>query len=291
MTAEDDLYSFETPDEALQYLRYAGMLDDDVLDVGEAALALALVFLPGVHIDRYRQHLARIKNDVRETWRHRLDAGAKDTAALRAGVLRTVLHDRLEYKGDNANYDDLENGNMIRVIERRRGLPVALGLLYLIVGHALGWQVEGLNFPGHFLVRLEHEGERLILDPFAGGEEKDAAQLRQLLKSIAGKKAELAHEYYETVTSRDALIRLQNNLKARLIETEEYAQAILVIETMEALGPGEYRTLFDKAVLYVKVGQHKQALTALDDYIAKNPNAQDQQYAKLLAAEIRATFE
>jgi regulator of sirC expression with transglutaminase-like and TPR domain len=157
-----------------------------------------------------------------------------------------------------------------------------------VLARAQGWQIDGLNFPGHFLVRLEKGSERVILDPFRGGQEMNAAELRQLLKSVIGKGAELSHNYYNAVASRDVLIRLENNLKARLIEMEEYAQAIIVVEAMEVIAPDEYRTLFDKGILYAKLGHNSQAATALEAYIAKTPDVREKQHATILLHQIRA---
>lgn len=283
----DDLHVFETPDEAFQYVRYAGTLPDADINLGAAALALALLFLPGVRPERYRHHLRKLGELTDEEHALRLKAGEQDSAELRLSCLRRVLHEQQGYAGDNQNYDDIQNANLIRVIERRRGLPVALGLLYIVAGRHCGWQVEGLNFPGHFLVRIEMDGERLIADPFRAGAEMDAAALRGLLKSIAGEKAELSHQFYLPVSNRDILIRLQNNLKKRLIEQEDYAQAVIVVEAMEALAPAEYRALFDKGVLYAKLGQKGQAIKAIEDYIARAPDARDRQQAQGILQQIR----
>jgi len=283
----EDLHVFETPDEAFQYVRYAGTQADADIDLGETALAFGLLFLPGVRPERYRHHLRKLGDALAEDHAFRLKQGEADGAALRLSCLRRVLHEQQGYTGDTENYDDLQNANMIRVIERRRGLPVALGLLYIIAGRKCGWQIDGLNFPGHFLVRLEVGGERVIVDPFRAGAEMDAAALRGLLKSIAGQKAELSHQFYLPVANRDMLLRLENNLKKRLIEQEEYAQAVIVLEAMEALAPQEYRTLFDKGVLYAKLGQKGQALQALEDYIGRAPDARDRQQAQGILQQIR----
>jgi regulator of sirC expression with transglutaminase-like and TPR domain len=119
----------------------------------------------------------------------------------------------------------------------------------------------------------------------------NAAELRQLLKSIAGKNAELSHNFYDPVENRDMLVRLENNLKKRLIDTEDYAQAVIVLEAMEALAPEEYRTLFDKGVLYAKLGQNGQAATALERYIEKTPNTRDKQQARMILQQIRSNPE
>lgn len=286
-----DLHRFETPDEAFQYVRYAGTLKDREIDLGEAALALALLFLPGVKPGRFRSHLKKLVAQAQEEHRQRLRQGDADALGLRVDVLRKVIHEMNGYAGDEKTYDDIQNANFIRVIERRRGLPVALGILYIVTAEGMGWAIDGLNFPGHFLVRMEEGGERIILDPFRGGREMDAAELRRLLKSIAGKGAELSHSFYDPVKRRDILIRLENNLKKRLIETEEYAQAVIVVEAMEALAPDEHRTLFDKGILYAKLGQTRQAAAALERYIEKAPLAQDKQQARAILQQILANPE
>lgn len=282
----EDLHVFETPDEAFQYIRLSGTLPDDDINIGETALALGLLFLPGVRPERYRHHLRKLGELLAEDHTLRLKQGETDSPALRLACLRRVLHDQQGYAGDTERYDDLQNANLIRVIERRKGLPVAIGILYIAAARACGWHIEGLNFPGHFLVRLEMDGERLIVDPFRSGAEMDAAALRGLLKSIAGSKAELSHQFYLPVSNREILIRLENNLKKRLIEQEEYAQAVIVLEAMEALAPDEYRTLFDKGVLYAKLGQKRQAAQAIESYIARAPDARDRQQAQGILQQI-----
>ena len=285
--AHEDIHLFETPEEAFQYLRYVGTLADADIDLGETALALALLFLPGVHVDRYRQHINKLCEQVRDEYKSRLRMKEDDTLALRVRILRKIVHEAHGYKGASGGDEDLQNANLIRVIERRRGLSVSIGLLYIILARAAGWQADALNFPGHFLVRLEAGGARVILDPFQEAHEMDAAELRQLLKSVIGTNAELAHEYYNTISHREMLLRLQNNLKKRMVENDEYAQALIIIESMEALAPEDYRVLFDKGILYVKLGQIQQALTTLERYIAETPDMREKQQVAVLLDQIR----
>lgn len=283
--ASDAIDRFETGAEAFAYLRLIGGGEDRDIDVGEAALALALVNMPGVAVGRYRHHLQKLIEHAREEYDVRRRT-ADDTPALRAEVLRHIIHTAHGYKGDDETYDNLDNANLIRVIDRRRGLPVALCIIYIVIGRALGFDVEGLSFPGHFILRLEMDGQRLILDPYAGGREMGAADLRQLAKKMIGEHAELSHNYYAPVSNRELLLRLQNNLKKRLIENEDYHQALQVIETMAAIAPAEVRTLFDKAILYAKLGQIKQAATALEEYIDRISDAREKAQARTLLNQI-----
>src|ERR1700752_4667355 len=110
----------------------------------------------------------------------------------------------------------MKNAGLSRLTPRRRGLPVALGILYLHAARAQGWRAAGINFPGHFLIAVEDEEERVILDAFSRGATVDIPSLRRLLKSALGIDAELRPEHYSTMTNRGVLLRLQNNIKRRV---------------------------------------------------------------------------
>jgi regulator of sirC expression with transglutaminase-like and TPR domain len=284
----EDRELFQTPDEAFQYLRRLGSVEDKNIDLAEAALALGLIFLPGLHIDRYRQHIAKLSGQAREEFEEQRRAKKKDTLEVRVQALRKVIHGENGYRGDERNYDDIQNANFIRVIERRRGLPVSLGIFYIVLARKMGWVCDGLSFPGHFIIRMEKDGERIILDPFKEGQEMNAATLRQLLKSTVGNAAELSHNFYDAVSNREILLRLENNVKKRFIDQEDYAQAIVAAEAIEAFSPQEYRTYLDKGVLYAKLGQKQQAIAALEVYIGKTPHAREKHQALLLLQQIKA---
>src|SRR5215472_15770017 len=200
------------PEACAQYLRELGTSHGGVLPIADAALALASFDRPRVNFGRYRDHLQLL---VRDVGRHPSAAG--DLAA-RARALNEIILLKYGYSGDELSYDDLQNANLMRVVDRRKGLPVALGILYIHAARAQGWDTVGLAFPGHFLIRLSDGAERLILDPCHGGQVCGAAELRELLKATTGQESELQAEYYAPVSDRDVLLRLQNNLKARLLQ-------------------------------------------------------------------------
>src|SRR5215471_13985958 len=157
--------------------------------------------------------------------------------ADRVQALNEIVLLKYGYTGDELTYDDLQNANMIRVVDRRKGLPVALGVLYIHAARAQGWEAYGLNFPGHFLVRVSEGAERAIVDPFHNGTVCDAAGLRDLLKATAGQDVGLSPDHYAPVADRDVLLRLQNNLKSRLLQAADHARALRVVETMLMLAP------------------------------------------------------
>ncbi|HEX3862884.1 MAG TPA: transglutaminase-like domain-containing protein [Stellaceae bacterium] len=269
-------------DKCAQFLRDVAGMTSPVLPVAEAGLALASFERPRVGLARYRQHLAALAQDVE---RHAETGG--DLAA-RAQALNDIILLKHGYSGDELTYDDLQNANLMRVVDRRKGLPVALGILYLHAARAQGWDSVGLAFPGHFLIRLSEGPERLILDPFHGGQICDAAMLRDLLKAMAGQEVELAPEHYAPVADRDVLLRLQNNLKSRLLQTGATERALRVIETMLMLAPDMADLWREAGLLHTRLGNLRAGMQALEKFITQTPDSTSRHQAAALLQQLRS---
>src|SRR5579863_5536839 len=270
------------PEGCARYLREIAALRTPILPIGEAALALASYERPRVGLARYRRHLATIARDV---GRH---SGAGGDLAARVHALNEIILLKYGYSGDELTYDDLQNGNLMRVVDRRKGLPVALGILYLHAARAQGWDSVGLGFPGHFLVRLTEGAERLILDPFHGGRVCDAVILRELLKAMAGQEIELAPEHYAPVTDRDVLLRLQNNVKSRLLQAGRHEQALGVVETMLLLAPDLAELWHEAGLLNARLGNMRAAVNALEEFIIRAPEGNARHQAAALLQQLKS---
>lgn len=245
--------------EILNALEAIGRQPDEMIDLAEAALLLAALDQPGTDLSSYRRHLAQLASNLAD-----MLPGTRDTLDARAAALTQVLADEHGYSGDRRTYDDLQNANLIRVIDRRRGLPVALGILYLHAARAQGWRAAGINFPGHFLIAIEHEDERLILDPFDRGAPIDLARLQLMVKTTLGADAELQPEYYAAMTNRGVLLRLQNNIKTRVRDAGNHQHAAQVLEGMVAIAPEIPDLWREAAELRTEIGEMRGALRALD---------------------------
>jgi regulator of sirC expression with transglutaminase-like and TPR domain len=262
VSASDRPLPFTDRAGAQDFLRALGRQREARLPLGEAALALAALERPMVELARYHHHLAALAREVGE-----LAAGATDVDG-RLAALNDVIPGRYGYEGDALTYEDLQNADLARVIDRRKGLPVALGILYLHAGRAQGWDMAGLAFPGHFLIRIDAGPERAILDPFHGGRVRQAAELRDLLKAITGNEAELTPAHYAAVDDRDILLRLQNNLKLRLIESQQMEKALGVIEAMMLFAPDQAGLWRDAGLINAELGKLRAAIAALERFMA-----------------------
>ena len=209
-------------------------------NLAEAALALAAVARPGLDLAPYRRHFSDL---VAAAGRHRA-SGARRSDAL----IRAVSGDH-GYRGDREGYDRLENADLARVVERRRGIPVSLGILYIATARGLGWRMSGLNTPGHFLVRLdgEDEGDDVVIDPFSG---------RPLDPGEPGS--------LPVAEDRAILIRLQNNIKSRLLDQERYEEASPVLERMLWILPRSAALWWESALVEAELGRIAGAIARLE---------------------------
>src|ERR1019366_10061349 len=164
-----------------------GTLPDTEIDIGDAALQFARIDAPEADWEAARIHLS----DLARAASALADTIDDTDLAARAVGLSGLLGGRFGYSGDNKTYDDLANANLIRVIERRRGLPVALGVLWLHPAHAAGSAAHGVDFPAHFLIALDGKGGQAVLDVFHDGAPLGAPELRELLRRKQGEAAEL----------------------------------------------------------------------------------------------------
>jgi len=265
-----------------RFLRELGASRTLIMPIAEAALALASFDRPRVALARYSRHLKSIAQDVGRR------AGIAADLERRANALNEIVLLKHGYSGDELTYDDLQNANLMRVIDRRKGLPVALGILYLGAARAQGWDAVGLGFPGHFLIRLSDGGGRLILDPFHGGRVLDAVALRELLKAIAGQEVELAPEHYAPVTDRDVLLRLQNNLKSRLMQAQRHEEAVRVIETMRMLAPDLAELAREAGLIHAQLGNMRAAVSSIEEFIARAPEGPARHEAAVVLQQLKA---
>lgn len=197
------------------------------------------------------------------------DTEAEPTIDQVARALQTVIAERNGFQGDAENYDDIANADLMQVIERKRGLPVALGMLYIHAAQRCGIAVTGIDFPGHFLLRVQVNGKRKMIDPFHGAISLGPAELRELLKSFSGLDAELTPEHYRPSSDIDILLRLQNNIKVRALRAGELDLATRVVEH-SLLIDGEHEGLWHQlGALYARLDQDHRALGAFEQFVKR----------------------
>ncbi len=249
--------------EAGNRLKAIGLTGSDfgAHEIGNVALNLAGLDHPDCDLEPYRQHLTELGQKLKSALR---EFDAPEALAL-------VLAVGAGYTGDRIGYDDPANADLVQVIDRRRGLPVALGVIYLDVAAKAGLSLTGLNFPGHFLVRLE-QSPQIIIDPFNDGAVVDQSGLRRLMKSFMGADATSFPNQWQAVQPRDVLLRLINNVKTRAIKARDQNRAAEMLERMTALAPTDPALWFERAMVEADLGHLHTARLALQNCLSSDPN-------------------
>jgi regulator of sirC expression with transglutaminase-like and TPR domain len=260
-----------------------GTLPDAEIDIGDAALQFARIDAPAADWENARAHLSELARAASSL----ADTIDESDLAARAIGLSGVLGGRFAYRGDDKTYDDLKNANLIRVIERRRGLPVALGVLWLHTAHAAGWAAHGVDFPAHFLVAMPGAGGQSVLDVFHGGTPLTSKDLRALLKRVEGDAAELRPGLLRPMSPRRVLLRLQNNILTRRLTASDPVGALTCAEDMLRIAPDHASLWQQTALLNQKLDRIGAALRCFERFLALVPDGDAAREAKAMVGSLR----
>ncbi len=168
-------------------------------NIEHANWLLARAFMPGVDLKPYKRQL--------DQWSRRLGnmLGGIRRADERVRLMGNFLGDQLGFRGNSEHYYIVGNSLLPQVIETRRGIPISLSLIYMMIGHRAGLEIEGVNFPGHFFVRHE----RVLFDPFERGRILSMEDCEQIL---ARQKLTLERSHLEGASARIMLRRILANM-------------------------------------------------------------------------------
>lgn len=264
-----------------------GKLGDNAIGLTETALVLARCERPGTRTASYERHLEKLTDDV-AIYAGKDAANHKGGLDMRIEALQQVIARRAGYGGGDDAYEDFECANLMRVIDRREGLPTLLGIIYLHVARALGWAIDGLDFPPRFLVRLEFAGERQILDPFDGGRVMQPYDLRDIYKAVSGPQVELQPAHTQPMSNRAILLRSRRNAKVLHLRSENLEGALEVVETLLMLAPDELALWREAGILNARLDRVEEAIAALEEYLCRAGADGARYRTSILLQELRA---
>jgi len=270
--------------------RFAEMLsrEDGRIELASACLQIAEDAYPGLDVDGYVGEIERLAKRLRA----RL---APDTAVEdRVIALNEFLFDDLGFSGNVDDYYDPRNSYLNEVLDRRTGIPITLAVLYMEIGRRIDLPLEGVSFPGHFLVRLPLRGGTLVLDPFSGGVPQSEAELRERLKRVIPRDAaggvpvaELPlDQFLEPASNRQILARVLRNLKGVYREKDSPERLLEVLNRMIIVAPDSAAELRDRGFVYQRLECWRPALKDLTDYLEREPDAADSEEVRAKMVEL-----
>jgi regulator of sirC expression with transglutaminase-like and TPR domain len=232
---------------------------DAKYSTGAAALRLARLEYADLDPAPYLRQLDEMAHEVRD----RISSAGQNTPRARLTTVIDYLYKDLGFSGDREHYDDPRNSFLNEVLDRRTGIPITLALVYMEVARRAGIQVEGVNFPGHFLMRFTP----LILDPFHRGARLSENDCRRLLQRHVGEEAALDPALLAPATKPQMLTRMLLNLKRIYVRLHSFPQARNVTELLLAVDPPALAELRDRGLLAYHMNDFSAALRDLQQYL------------------------
>lgn len=254
--------------------------EDDGLNLLEAAISLAQDEHPQLDVQGVLAHVDGLARRLRG----RIAADAAPPQRLR--LLTRFFHGELGFAGNLNNYYAMDNSFIHRVVETRRGPPIALAVLLLELAEQAGLRAAGVAFPGHFLVKFKIGLGEVVIDPFTGDSLSPARLDERLAVYRQGSglpdDMELPLEFFlRAATKRQILTRMLRNLKEVHRAAHDWPRLLAVQQRLVVLQPGDPAERRDRGLVLEAIGAPSAAADDLAFYLAERGDAPD-------AAELRA---
>ncbi|MDH3269837.1 MAG: transglutaminase-like domain-containing protein [Gemmatimonadota bacterium] len=252
------------------------------MGLARAALLVAKEEYPQLSVELYLARLDQVAEEVK-------DRLANESAPLlMLDELIRTLYGRRKFSGNRDAYYDPRNSFLNDVLDRGVGIPLTLGIVLLEIGWRLDLPLEGVNFPGHFLVRYAGDELRLLIDPFDGGKIRFEDEAQQLLDQGYGGMVAMRDQFLRMATKRDMLIRLLTNLKGIYVKIGDDRRALAVVERLLMITPTAPLQSRSRGLLLARLGRHGEAADQLEAYLRVSPSAEDKTHVQEMVEDLRA---
>jgi regulator of sirC expression with transglutaminase-like and TPR domain len=240
-------------------------------DLAEAALLVARIEYPDLDPGPYLERLDAMGDAARQAIEKHAEGSADKSPASCVRALNQYLFDELGFEGNRRRYEDPRNSCLNEVLERRTGIPITLSVVYMEVARRAGLRVDGVNFPGHFLVRCKALERRpatgLIIDPFHRGALLSEHDCRMLLQRHVGPEVAFSRSLLSSATRSQVITRMLLNLKRLYVHMRSFPQARDVTDLLLAITPSALSELRDRGLLAYHLNDVTSALRDLQTYL------------------------
>lgn len=266
------------------YNEFRQVLSQGELDLAQAAMVIARLEYP----DLNPTNSLRIIDSLAEAIKKRIPESATLEQKLRA-IVQYLFHEE-NYRGNDTNYYDPRNSCLNEVLVSKLGIPISLSVLFIEIARRLDLRVDGISFPGHFLVQVRCDEGLIVLDPFNHGETLSEYQLRRRLVDIQGDDEAYnfdLREWLVPASPHEMLVRMLRNLKRIYMEERDNEKAIAAMSLILIADPSSSLELRERGLLYRDMEAFRAALADLTEYLKLKPDADDAEVVHHLIIELK----
>ena len=260
-------------------------VDDERIPLDRAALTIARTEYPDLDFD---PSLGRLE-ELARCAKARLPRVAEPGETIAA--LNYVLFEQEGFRGNREDYYDPRNSFLNDVLQRKLGIPITLALVYMEVARRIGFPLFGVGMPGHFLLKhYDVEGRETLIDAFNRGAIVTARECQNRLDEIYSGQLPLQPQFLLSVSRRQMLTRILNNLKNVYRAARNLRKALVVVDLICAIYPRSPEDVKQRALLRYSVGQLRGAVEDLEEYLKMSPDASDADEVRHTALSIRRSL-
>ena len=239
------------------------------IELGKAALTIAASDYPNLDIDAYLSRIDALATSAAAR------LGSDPDVYRSIAAINFVLFQEHGFRGNREHYFDPRNSFLNEVLDRRTGIPISLSVLYIEVAQKVGLSLQGVGFPGHFLVKYVGDHEEIVVDPFNQGEILSRKSLETMLYRLYGGKIVFDPDLLEPISKKQILKRMLNNLKIIYLKQNDLIKGLSIVDRLMVLDPASGEDIRDRGLIYLQLECFKQALEDLESYLRLAPHAED----------------
>ncbi len=217
--------------------------------------------------------------------------GRDDSLEQRLAAISRVLYEAQGFRGNDEEYYDPRNSYLNDVLERRLGIPISLGIVYMAVATRIGLPVDGVCTPGHFVLTSGDDEERWFIDPFTAGEVLSLDACRRRVESRLGEEQVLSDEHFQPAPVLAVAARVLRNLKAAYAMDNRWLELLAVQQRLAVLLPDLPDERRDLGLVYLRTGDGLQALDLLNEHLKNCPPDEAQSLAPYIRSARRMVAE
>ncbi|MFM7887225.1 MAG: SirB1 family protein [Pseudanabaena sp.] len=247
----------------------------------EGALAIAWEEYPKMDLGHYRKILEQMADDLQ------LRLANPRYPLKMVQEINEYLFIEKNFCGNDTDYYNPRNSFINDVLDRRLGIPISLSIIYMAIGDRLGFPINGISFPGHFLIRPQHPDLEIFIDPYNKGDILFPEDCEHKLEQLYGQRVPLRPEYLESVSIRRILDRLLNNLKLIYLRLHIPNKALAAIERSLMLNPNVPTQWRDRGLICYQLERFTESRIDLENYLQHIPYAEDSQIIMQLLNEMK----
>jgi regulator of sirC expression with transglutaminase-like and TPR domain len=258
---------------------------DDELPLLDTALLIARDEYPELDPHHYIEQIRRFANDLQSHISGEHDLPSQLT------TINKYLFDEQGFTGNHTHYNDPRNSYLNEVFDRKLGIPISLAVVQIELMRRLGLALDGISFPGHFLVRLPVDDGILVMDPFNKGRPVSVEELKERATPHMNGHPPDDQELYQILapaTHRMILSRMLRNLKGLYVEIGDWERVARSADRLLKISHDSNDAFRDRGLAYRELGHLKGAREDLSRYLQLTQNAEDDEAIRNILIELNS---